>query len=42
MDKKLEKLLTDKSNREKDIKSFGDIEREKGKVSRVKRRFKTS
>ncbi len=28
-ERKLEKLLTDKSNREKDIESFGDIEKEK-------------
>ena len=28
-EKKLDKLLTDKSHREKDIESFGDIKREK-------------
>jgi DNA repair exonuclease SbcCD ATPase subunit len=34
-DKKLEKLLTDKSHREKDIESFGDIEREKAKYQEL-------
>ena len=34
-EKKLEKLLTDKSHREKDIESFGDIEREKAKYQEL-------
>jgi exonuclease SbcC len=38
--RKLERLLTDKSNREKDIKSFGDIEREKAKYQELKEDLK--
>ena len=39
-DKKLEKLLTDKSHREKDIESFGDIEKERAKYQGLKEDLK--
>ena len=38
----LDKILTEKTHHEKDIKSFGDINRDRDRISRVKRRFKTS
>ena len=39
-DKKLEKLLTDKSHREKDIESFGDIEKQRAKYQGLKEDLK--
>ena len=38
--RKLERLLTDKSNREKDIESFGDIKKEKTKYQELKEDLK--
>ena len=39
-DKKLEKLLTDKSHRKKDIESFGDIEKQRAKYQGLKEDLK--
>ena len=39
-EKKLERLITDKSHREKDIESFGDIEKERAKYQGLKEDLK--